>query len=184
MRKMKQLLLILCTGLLFACGDNASEDLSPRSQLQNKKKSAREYLRQSYREDSTLQSEVYYENGDLVDVDYYENETIKQKKVYFNFIDGGGKGPGDFYTAFERRMWFKNGQIKYEELRSLENTKPLYKKAKWYENGQKRFVYEYRFPDIDYTKFKNIAEDFDDLRIEHVGIFKCWDEEGNDEDCN
>ena len=181
MRKMKQLLLILCIGLLFACGDNASEDLSPRSQLQNKKKSAREYLRQSYSEDSTLQSEVYYENGDLVDVDYYENETIEQKKVYFNFREEGNK---DFYTAFERRMWFKNGQIKYEELRSLENTKPLYKKAKWYENGQKRYVRQYRFPDIDYTKFKNLAEGFGDLYDnDDFLILECWDKEGNYKDC-
>ena len=177
---MKQLLLILSTGLLFACGDNALEDLSTQSQLQNKENKAREYIKQSYGEDSTLRSEVYYENGDLVDVDYYANGSIGEKTVYSNFRDGGR----DYYTAFERRVWFENGQIKYEELRSLENTKPLYKEAKWYENGQKRYVRQYRFPDIDYTKFKNLAEGFGDFYDDDdFLILECWDKEGNYKDC-
>ena len=163
-----QLLLILSIGLLFACGDNASGDVSTtKSKTQNKGQEDREYIKQSYREDGTLQSEKYIENGDLIDRVYYTNGQIKEEEIYSNISDNP-----DCWSAYRDRKWYENGQIMRDHFHTIEAHEPIFKNINWYENGQMRFLLSWRPPDIDYTQIRCLEQV--DWNTDDMLILKEW----------
>ena len=137
-----KLLLILCIGLLFACGDNASGDVSTtKSKTPNKGQEDREYIKQSYREDGTLQSEKYIENGDLIDRVYYTNGQIREEEVFKNFWKDNSQNRPNLtkhWTERQTRRWNQKGQLKDESIIKLNG---LSIERRWHKNGQMWWEY-------------------------------------------
>ena len=185
-----QLLLIPCIGLLFACGDNASGDVSTtKSKTQNKGQEDRVYIKRSFHENGNLKKENYWQNGDIVNTKtytgrrYYENGQLKEEEICRNFYEYDGNK--DCYTSKCETHWYKNGQKKYYLLQSKRVRK---KKIEWYANGQKRYSETIEYTGVDFSKLK-CANDLkkyinqegkkNNKAIRAIINVTHWDEEGN-----
>jgi antitoxin component YwqK of YwqJK toxin-antitoxin module len=171
-----KLLIILCVGLLIACGDNASDDVSTtKSKAPNKGQEDREYIKQSYREDGTLQGENYIENGDLIDRVYYTNGQIREEEVFKNFWKDNSQNRPNLtkhWTERQTRRWNQKGQLKDETILKLNG---LSIERKWHINGQ---MWWEEYFSVDSSKSHKKAINTNMIHLQNDSLSRQWSSNG------
>ena len=135
-----------------------------------------------YRNGQKKSEETYKDGKEIEGTEwhYYENGQKKEEVTYR--IDKSRKGTD--YALFTG--WHENGQKRYEGTEKNNNYDGLW--TYWYENGQKSSEGIYKDGEFDGLWIvwyengqKNREETYKDGELISG---KCWDEDGNEKECN
>tara|TARA_R100000808_G_C2153033_1_gene162847 strand:+ start:4031 stop:4789 length:759 start_codon:yes stop_codon:yes gene_type:complete len=129
------------------------------------------FLRKSYYQNGQLEMVSYYENGYLHGPRkfYYQNGQIKSEVIMKN--DDDTHGSGGFMHGWSKD-YYENGQVRCEGLYQYGIKEGVWKY--YYESGQLKMTESY----------KKVLKKIHNTRIGGPIKRKCWDENGQEIDCD
>ena len=132
-----------------------------------------------------------YDNGNIESITYHKKSRTGIEKVkYEGYHKNGQKSSEKTYKDGKSNglttKWYENGQKKYEW--NYKDGELDGRWTSWYENGQKEEEGTYKDGEEDglYTKwYENGQKEFElTYKDRELISLECWDEDGNEEECN